>query len=110
MNKAVKAKWIVALRSGQYKQTKNMLRKNDSFCCLGVLCNLHAQEHPEIAAKEDEKYSYLGNTETLPKQVMKWADLKTADGFICLKSTSLSLLNDNGHSFKQIAAIIEENL
>lgn len=35
-----KAKWIAALRSGDYKQTKNALKNSysDSYCCLGVLC------------------------------------------------------------------------
>jgi hypothetical protein len=33
-----KAKWIAALRSGEYKQGQNMLcnRYDNSYCCLGV--------------------------------------------------------------------------
>ena len=45
MNPEIKAKWVAALRSGEYKQAKGQLRIGNSFCCLGVLCNLHAQAH-----------------------------------------------------------------
>lgn len=39
MDKELKAKWIEALRSGQYKQGKGQLRDtpSDTYCCLGVL-------------------------------------------------------------------------
>lgn len=31
--------WLSALRSGNYKQTESVLRKDDCFCALGVLCD-----------------------------------------------------------------------
>lgn len=38
MKKAMKAKWIEALRSGKYKQGNGALKKKcDGYCCLGVL-------------------------------------------------------------------------
>jgi hypothetical protein len=38
-------KWVEALRSGKYKRATHRLRANeDSFCCLGVLCDLYAEE------------------------------------------------------------------
>lgn len=38
MNKTIKAKWLKALRSGDYKQTRRTLRDcSDKYCCLGVL-------------------------------------------------------------------------
>ena len=45
MNKEVKQQWVAALRSGEYKQGKNALRRqyegeDAEFCCLGVLCDL----------------------------------------------------------------------
>ena len=33
-------KWVAALRGGSYKQARSALRKDDAFCCLGVLCDL----------------------------------------------------------------------
>jgi len=49
MNPRVKGNWLKWLRSGQYSQTKNVLCKeastgNCSFCCHGVLSNIHAEE------------------------------------------------------------------
>lgn len=41
MNPEIKAKWLEALRSGNYKQGTGRLRKADnSYCCLGVLCDV----------------------------------------------------------------------
>lgn len=38
MNKELKAKWVAALRSGNYEQGRNTLRSADNrYCCLGVL-------------------------------------------------------------------------
>lgn len=41
---ALLKKWIAALRSGKYKQTREALARMEDgekkFCCLGVLCDL----------------------------------------------------------------------
>ena len=113
MNPEVKAKWVAALRSGEYKQTEGQLRDGNKFCCLGVLCNLHAQTFPSVAAKEKAVESYRGSTGALPKTVRRWAGLKSdigaflaEDGFM----SSLAELNDDGTSFKKLAKIIEAKL
>jgi hypothetical protein len=114
MNPSIKSKWVSALRSGEYKQTTAKLRGYDKFCCLGVLCNLHAQAHPKIAARQKSISSYMGQTEDLPKSVMKWAGLSMFDGAVVkYKNVTHSLveLNDIQQlNFKQIADIIEEQL
>ncbi len=121
MNKYVKKKWLEALRSGEYKQTRGKLRRNRgknkaSFCCLGVLCNLHAQAHPEIAATQTDPKSYIGATELPPVEVMEWAGLEAKDPVIAIghgvheRTTRLSVLNDSGYSFKEIASLIEREL
>lgn len=50
MNEFAK-KWVAALRSGKYAQGRNFLRRismehgtPDLYCCLGVACDLYAQE------------------------------------------------------------------
>lgn len=44
MNRDLKAKWIAALRSGEYRQVHGELRSGsggtERFCCLGVLCEV----------------------------------------------------------------------
>ena len=32
--------WVSALRSGDYEQGRNNLRRGDKFCCLGVACEV----------------------------------------------------------------------
>lgn len=37
MDAQLKAKWVEALRSGEYEQGRNQLKLGSKFCCLGVL-------------------------------------------------------------------------
>ncbi len=114
MNKEVKKKWVAALRSGEYTQGTGQLRDSaNNFCCLGVLCNLHAQAHPAIAAKETNIFRYMGDRTDLPVAVMKWAGLPDAMGdTVKIGSATASLAghNDNGRTFAEIADAIEAQL
>ena len=47
MKKRVKKLWVEALRSGGYKQGRKRLRYGDTYCCLGVLCDLYRKETGE---------------------------------------------------------------
>lgn len=126
MNPVIKKKWVKALRSGEYEQGQNKLlertNEGDKFCCLGVLCNIYAQEHPGTGFKEEKDGSltwYFNETDVLlPKDVAKWADL---DKDIRLYEVSeydrkdtedlLAYLNDDKEmNFNQIADWIDENL
>lgn len=56
MKKEIADKWVAALRSGNYKQTTGMLnRNNESFCCLGVLCEIAIKDGVEL-----EKHNIFG--------------------------------------------------
>ena len=37
-------RWIEALESGKYPQTKDHLHDDMGYCCLGVACDLFAKE------------------------------------------------------------------
>lgn len=128
MKKRIKDMWLEALRSGKYKQGKNQLKNgNSNFCCLGVLCDLHAKETG--GAWADNPISsgykkYKGAQVFLPKPVIEWAGLIARDGqpknrnmrFIGEggRTTSLALMNDGVRSpqlgFEQLANIIEKYL
>jgi hypothetical protein len=54
MNPEIKKRWIDALKSGDYNQGTESLCCNDSFCCLGVLCDLYIQD-----TKNGEWFSYM---------------------------------------------------
>ena len=57
MDAQLKAKWVEALRSGEYQQAEGKLHdtKNNAFCCLGVLCRVMGAEFgPGQEEKEEE--------------------------------------------------------
>lgn len=124
MNPKVKEKWVAALRSTAYKQGRFQLRNDkNEFCCLGVLCNLHAQEHPEIAMKNHDPLKYDGEALYLSKRVCDWAGMKVDEmkhGFYMHKNPPLHwkrqlhwsfiTANDDGVPFRVIADYIEKNL
>jgi len=126
MNKKVKKKWIRALRSGQYDQVQGTLcaetaSDKTGFCCLGVLCNIHAEERKTLYWAEDagargrkfvrkngkvqimqaRELSYLGSQDDLPSSVRNWAGL-TKD-----QESVLVDMNDSGSSFDKIAEFID---
>ena len=108
MKRSIARKWAAALASGEYKQGKGQLRKGDKFCCLGVLCNLHAQEHPEIAAKQKHKSTYLGEKGELPEHVQEWAGMNSADGYITYNAGLIGMNDIEGKSFAEIAKVIRK--
>lgn len=40
--------WITALESGDYRQGTNNLKSNNSYCCLGVACELFKEKGKSI--------------------------------------------------------------
>src|ERR1700722_19140718 len=56
MDPALKAKWVAALRSGEYKQGDGKLhnRTDDSYCCLGVLCRAMGAQFTEATELGDD--------------------------------------------------------
>lgn len=114
MKKRVKKLWVEALRSGKYQQGTGQLRNEyNRFCCLGVLCNLHAQAHPKIAKRQTNPESYLGESWFTPSDVIEWAGLAHPNPRLLYENYDwpLSVLNDReGLSFKRIATLIEKQL
>jgi len=81
MNEVIKQQWLAALRSGEYDQGRDRLRTDDgAFCCLGVLCDLHANATGSKWDSVDEDASYLGSETALPPAVQLWAELDSEDG------------------------------
>lgn len=125
MNEEVKTKWLAALRSGNYTQGMKRLRTNDSFCCLGVLCDLAISEGigdlkwsgsqyttndvpSDVffeAVNENDWDAYL-----VPEPVVAWANLELTnpEHYVNGERQTLAALNDGGKTFEQIADVIEE--
>lgn len=109
MNPEVKKKWVKALRSGKYKQCISNLHRSDSFCCLGVLCDISGLD--DWSKGNYNEYCYLNKHDVLPKKVSQWAGLgRSRTVSINNGNDSLAGLNDRGKTFKEIADIIEEQL
>ena len=114
-------KWAAALRSGEYQQGSGFLRKGDSYCCLGVACDLLQRELGVGAwspSDEGDCFDFLISVEkqafSLPYAVMEALGL--ADKYGCYggdeygqydDTQSLAALNDSRRSFSEIADIIE---
>ena len=127
MNPEVKQKWIGALRSGKYEQGSEKLRSVSGYCCLGVLCDLYAQEHNvewEFRGNEEtnlqpQDYWYFGDqSEFLPESVREWAELNLYNPILRVEdddemfevNEEVSTLNDEGYSFSTIADLIQAQL
>lgn len=125
MKKEIADQWVKALRSGEYAQYRGQLHgfpeddDKGSFCCLGVLCDLHQQStgagYWEGGYYQDES-GY--NFEVPPESVMAWAGIKAANPQVdppglrrpagdC--ALTIAELNDNFHwTFNELANLIEE--
>lgn len=115
MNPEIKAKWLEALRSGRYTQTRGVLNRVKpefcaggyepaGMCCLGVLCDI---VDPNRWVKVGSGY------------VMGWGlDIQTGyppvefceEVGLGSYDMILSARNDSGDTFEQIADYIEANL
>jgi len=132
MNEQIKELWVKALQSGEYKQSIGKLCtiKSDGtkgYCCLGVLTDLFMKEFPDkLTVKEikinREQMSYLEyqgisadglfiNDEFLLPNVVNWAELKSDNPYVMYMNNKimLSTMNDNGHSFDEIALTIKHS-
>ncbi len=103
----VREKWVAALTSGRYEQIRGQLRFRDAFCCLGVLCDLHAQETGNDWQRGG---TYLGQERMPSLEVLAWAGLTSHEAH------RLSALNDGlrhnrvAENFDTIAVVIRETL
>lgn len=94
MDTAVKERWVRALRSGEYQQGTGQLRKEDKYCCLGVLTDLYdkrfradgsgwrtdkwapGSDYSETIYRTRDGYRYCSYP---PPEVMRWAGLTDDD-------------------------------
>lgn len=112
----IKAKWVAALLSGEYTQGRRRLRTDNNFCCLGVLCDLHAKE---TNSEHEWKHNhYMGSKDDLPNEVVFWSGLMDKNPRVQTPKdysspygqTYLECLNDSGCSFEMIADLIDKHL
>lgn len=110
MKKSFQKKWIEALLSDKYPQTRGVLRSDRGYCCLGVACDLIDPTgwlSPRIMDYcidgRDHEILAQGWHSTRPKSV------KDLAFEICIEQHdiyTLAEMNDVGRSFKEIAAYV----
>lgn len=127
MDAELKAKWVSALRSGDYSQASGELhdRQNGGYCCLGVLCKVMGAEFGDAVENDEGEWKthdyvphigdrVLGEDEELKPSVCK--ELGIPDQFELIKMNdgfgedpdSLGYVRQ--HSFNELADYIEKNL
>lgn len=131
MDPKLKAKWVAALRSGEYLQGDGYLVQVDGddeedgehkFCCLGVLCDIVRDDKRNPGYDWAENYGlirFAGNGQLLDTELND--ELRELVGLPEEVQDELINFND-GHynqktgnydqpwSFKKIATYIEKNL
>lgn len=115
MNPEIKARWVAALRSGEYAQGAGELRSyNDKFCCLGVLCDIRDNnEWMSACESQNAPYGYKSSDcfDYPPQLIADWAQL---DWHVQVEINgnvdSLAEHNDSGRTFAEIADAIEQQL
>lgn len=110
----VRKEWIRRLRSGEYEQGKGYLCFYGKYCCLGVLCEIAAEQKVvyRCETNEFEAVSFSGEheeTRVANKEVVEWAGLRSANGMPKNKNgRCLAEMNDLlGKSFTEIADLLE---
>ena len=112
MDQLVKKEWVKALRSGDFKQGRGALLKNEKYCCLGVLCEIAEDVGFDLEKRPNTRFPNLINfgedNAFLPPIVALWSELDSCNPSV--NEIFLSRHNDAGDSFKEIADLIEKYL
>lgn len=117
MKKRIKRIWVDTLLGGALPQCQSRLHEGDSYCPLGVLCEIAVAER--IIKKLDQGYEndyYDGPRDNwkkqfLPMKVVRWAGLDDRNPVVRIDGTlyPLAVLNDvKGYTFPEFASLIEE--
>lgn len=105
--------WIAALRSGNYKQGTQYLRRvDDTYCCLGVACEISGLVTPIRDAHICYTYGQDFYNVSLPPSVRNYYGFRSGGGEPSGNKSLKQLweLNDlNNFSFEQIANHVEAN-
>lgn len=92
-----KQKWVLALRSGNYRQGQGYLHNSGYYCCLGVAARCAGVSRAE-----------MGDCEFIPKSCVLVPEILW--GMSGLPNDLIRMNDKLGWTFNQIADWIEENL
>lgn len=127
MNPEFKAKWLAALRGGEYQQAQGALRRVEEgkvgYCCLGVACEISGKGRWRTDGHDRSVYGYQLNEEFLPEELdgrystaRLPITLRHSLGISWEAEDHVIQMNDGNYgetapkTFTEIAQWIEENL
>lgn len=107
MNPEIKAQWVAALRSGEYKKIEGRLGTPSGNCANGVLCERAVSAG--VATRRDGEfvYEYDGRIALMPVSVLEWAGLTVSEAY------DVADMNDAGDEdagWGEVVDWIEEHL
>jgi hypothetical protein len=106
-------RWVGALISGRYPQTKHCLRNAEGYDPIGVLADISELGYYSSASmEEDDEFRPRGfllydNSDKAPPRVL--GQLKDLTGLSFRGVGIIAEMNDRGASFKQIAAFVAKH-
>jgi hypothetical protein len=112
MNPTSKTLWVRALRSGKYPQGRGRLFSDGAYCCLGVKCAIDAWPLNKLAWQFEIRGRDYGSV--LPSLYEKGlTSFGEFQGFTIIDQQeivcdALTVMNDKGYSFEDIAFIIDK--
>ena len=109
MDKLIKAKWLAALRSGEYKQIKDKLHTTSGHCCLGVLTEV-VEGKDCWSTDSFGRIALNGETSSLTFGTREKAEFPTHIDGKSVSNTLITMNDSGGKSFAEIADWVEENL
>jgi hypothetical protein len=111
-NKENMLKFVEALESGEFKQTKGVLRKDDCHCALGVACELYARSTGKAKwGKDDDNSTYEFKTDhwslsyTVPPVIWKFLGLS---GFEVDEIVEMNDGKEDQKTFSEIAKVLRD--
>lgn len=110
MPKKIKRKWLKALRSGTYRQGKDVLYNPDTvrFCCLGVLQHCVSGGSVEVSGIRS---TYFKGRPSVRWYVDNGIEVTAINSYsVDEDETELIKMNDGGKRFSRIADWIEKNI
>jgi hypothetical protein len=116
MDPQLKRKWLIALRSGRYKQGRDQLKRGRKFCCLGVLADVAGcrwEKTRNCSLPRPSLYGYtLSSLGLLLDMNNHWVSEQAQNKLSSMNDGSPAYddYNKKPQSFKQIAKWIQEHL
>lgn len=104
----IRNRWMEALRSGKYKQTRYKMQDSEGYCCLGVLCDVVDPDGWKASPFAGLAFLHNGNEVYPPAEVQAKAKLNYGELYGEIPDSRwLAKLNDNFQlSFEEIAEAI----